>query len=172
MNLEGVIEPEKVEPFLKRKSELQEEIDLLQESIKTLKAKRKCTPRHIDVKDLPESERFKQLRTQGKHLIDTTKMIAYRAETSMANSLREKLSHPDEARCLLKSIYTNEADILPKVEAGILTVRLHHLANASSDAAIRKLCAELNATETLFPQTNLRLVYELGGSQHSGDQVI
>lgn len=162
MNLEDIIESEKVEPFLQKKSALQEEIELLREQVITLKATRKATARHIDVKELPESERFNQLNTHSKHFIDTIKMIAYRAETAMANILRDILAHPDEARRLLQAVYTTEADMIPDTEAGTLTVRLHHLANASSDAAIRKLCNELNDTETLFPRTNLRLVFESG----------
>jgi len=42
----------------------------------------------------------------------------------------------------------------------------HHMANRCSDEAIRKLCDELNATETQFPRTNLRLVLELGSTQN------
>jgi hypothetical protein len=164
MNLEATIEPEQVEPFLRRKAALQEEIDLLRKAIQSNKEARKATPRHIPVTELPESDRFRQLRTQSKHLIDTIKMVAYRAETAMANVLREYLSHPDEARSLLQALYRTEADLLPDLETGTLTVRLHHLANASSDAVIQKLCEELNETETLFPRTHLRLVFELGSS--------
>ena len=91
-------------------------------------------------------------------------MIAYRAETAMANSLRETIAHPDEARTLLRALYHTEADLLPDPEAGTLTVRLHHMANRCSDEAIRKLCDELNATETQFPRTNLRLVLKLGST--------
>jgi hypothetical protein len=164
MNLEVTIEPEQVEPFLQKKAALQEEIDLLEKPIQTDKAARKATPKHLTMAELPEAERFNQLSTQSKHLIDMIKMVAYRAETAMANGLREHLSHPDEARSLLQALYRTEADILPDPEAGTLTVRLHHLANASSDAAIQKLCDELNETETLFPRTNLRLILKLGSS--------
>ncbi len=87
--------------------------------------------------------------TQSKHLVDTLKMIACRAETAMANSL-------------LQALYQIEADLLPDHEAGTLTIRLHHSANASTDAAIQKLCDELNETETLFPRTNLRLILKVG----------
>ena len=59
-----------------------------------------------------------------------------------------------------------EADLLPDHEKGILTVRLHHLANRSSDDAIRHLCDELNATGTIFPGTNLRMFYELISSKY------
>jgi hypothetical protein len=164
LNLEQPIEPQTVEHFVQRKAVLQDAIDRLQQDLQTGKAERKATPKHIPVTELPEPDRFRQLSTQSKHLIDTLKMVAYRAETAMANLLREHLAHPDEARSLLQALYRTEADLLPDLEAGTLTVRLHHLANASSDAAIRKLCEELNATETLFPRTQLRLILNLGSS--------
>jgi hypothetical protein len=158
ITLEETIEPAHVEPFLRRKAALQDELETLQTELDTLKAKRKQTPHHIPLEELPEEARFRQLSSQSKQLIDTLKMIAYRAETAMANSLREHLTRPDEARRLLRALYTTEADLLPDPDAGTLTVRLHHGANAASDQAIEKLCEELNATETIFPRTNLRLV--------------
>ena len=164
MNLEESIEPAQVEPFLAKKASLHEEIESLRQDIQTLKEARKATARHIRVDALPEAQRFRQLSTQSKHLIDTIKMIAFRAETAMANSLRETIAHPDEARSLLQALYQTEADLLPDPEAGTLTVRLHHMANRCSDKAIQKLCDELNATETQFPRTNLRLVLELGST--------
>ena len=162
MSLDEPIEPKHVEPFLQRKAVLQEEIENLQRELEALKAKRKETPHHVSVDELPEEARFRRLSTQSKHLIDTLKMIAYRAETAMANSLREHLKRPDEARRLLRALYTTEADLLPDTEAGTLTVRLHHGANGATNQVIEKLCDELNATETVFPRTNLRLVLKLG----------
>jgi hypothetical protein len=164
ITLEEPIEPEHVEPFMRRKATLQDEIEALQHELDTLKAKRKATPHHITIEELPEEARFRQLSTQSKHLVDTIKMIAYRAETAMANSLREHLKRPDEARRLLCALYTTEADLLPDPAAGTLTVRLHHSANAATDQVIEKLCQELNATETIFPRTNLRLVLQLGST--------
>lgn len=164
ITLEQPIEPKHVAPFMRRKATLQEEIEALQHELDTLKAKRKETPHHITIEELPEEARFRQLSTQSKHLVDTIKMIAYRAETAMANSLREHLKRPDEARRLLCALYTTEADLLPDPAAGTLTVRLHHSANAATDQVIEKLCAELNAAETVFPRTNLRLVLKLGSA--------
>ena len=164
MTLDEPIEPRHVEPFVRRKAALQEEIETFQHELDTLKAKRKETPHHITLDELPEPARFRQLSTQSKHLVDTIKMIAYRAETAMANSLREHLTRPDEARRILRSLYTTEADLLPDPDAGTLTVRLHHSANAATDQVIEQLCAELNATETVFPRTNLRLVLKLGSA--------
>ena len=161
MGLKGEIEPEKVAAFEQKKAELQEQIEGLTKELDELKAQRKAVEHHITIAELPEAERFKQLSTHSKHLIDTIKMVAYRAETAMAQMAREKMHRQDDARSLLRALYSTEADLLPDENAGILTVRVHHQANRCADEVIRHLCTELNQTETIFPGTNLRLVYAL-----------
>ena len=161
MTLEGEIEPRKVEAFVQRKSELQENIAQLQLAVADLKAQRKAAKRHIPYEELPPEAQFDRLSTQSKHLVDAVKMIAYRAETAMAQLIRNKMTRHDDARSLLRAVYGTEIDLAPDPSAGTLTVRLHALANRSSDEAVRYLCAELTATETLFPGTDLRLIYEL-----------
>jgi hypothetical protein len=88
-------------------------------------------------------------------------MIAYRAETAMLGIVREKKSRQDDGRALLRAIYAVEADIVPDKVAGTLTVRLQHLANRMSGETLLHLCTKLNATQTQFPGTEMRLVYEL-----------
>jgi hypothetical protein len=165
INLDDDIEPEKVEAFAQRKSDLIEAIAQLQQEIDELKLKRRATKRHITYNELPEDARFVRLSTQSKHLIDTIKMIAYRAETAMVQTVREKMTRHDDARSLMRAIYKTEVDLEPDLKANTLTVRIHPLANASSDEALRHLCSELNATETIFPGTKLRVIYELVSPQ-------
>ena len=112
----------------------------------------------------PEEERFKRLATPRKHLLDTIKMIAYRAETAMTNILGSSMKKLDERRILLRSIYQTESDLLPDEKNGTLTVKLHHLANHVSDKALQHLCEEMNETNTIFPGTSLRLNYKLGAT--------
>ena len=76
------------------------------------------------------------------------------------------MSRLDDARQLIASLFQTEADLEPDEQAGTLTVRIHHSANRASDEVVRHLCAELNATETIFPGTNLRLAYQLGAEQN------
>jgi len=140
---------------------LREEIELLEKDLATLKAERKQTPQHVRWIDLPEPERFVPLAPTRKRFLDTIKMIAYRAETALASSLREVMARPDDTRALLREIFFTEADLIPDEGAGTLTVALHHLTNRASDAAARFLAEHLNATETVYPGTNLRLVYKL-----------
>jgi hypothetical protein len=153
-----------VDRYQQRKGQLREEIDTLARQIEQLKQQRQQTDHHITVKQLPEQDRFTRLRTERKHFIDTIKMISYRAETSMTSLLQENLARSEDTRALLRQIYDTEADLLPDTEAKTLTVQLHHLTQAAHDLALRKLCLHLNATETLFPGTDLRLVFKVGST--------
>ncbi len=154
-----------VQGFQQRKGHLQEEIQILDLEIDNIKQLRKKTEHHIPVKSLPEEDRFTRLRTERKHLIDTLKMIAYRAESSMASLLREHMARGgDDARALLRQIFQTEADLTPDLAANTLTIRLHHLTQAAHDQAIEYLLADLNATQTVFPGTSLTLIFKLGSS--------
>jgi hypothetical protein len=53
------------------------------------------------------------------------------------------------------------ADLCPDEAAGTLTVNLHHLSNACSDQLATKMADELNATETTFPGTKLKMIFKL-----------
>ena len=154
-----------IDRFQQRKGQLREEIQTRDLEIDKLKQIRKSTPHHVAVKELPEEDRFTRLRTERKHFIDTLKMIAYRAESSMASLLREHLARGgDDARALLRQIFQAEADLTPDLGANTLTVRLHHLTQAAHDRAIEKLLEDLNATQTVFPGTELILVFKLGSA--------
>ena len=78
----------------------------------------------------------------------------------MAQIVRQKMARRGDARSLLRAIYATEVDILPDPLAKTLTIQLHSLASQSSDQAVHHLCDVLDATETLFPGTDLRLIYE------------
>jgi hypothetical protein len=114
---------------------------------------------------LREETQALELEIERKHFIDTLKMIAYRAESSMASLLREHMVRGgDDARALLRQIFQTEADLTPDLAANTLTVRLHHLTQAAHDQAIEQLLVELNATQTVFPGTTLTLIFKLGSA--------
>jgi hypothetical protein len=68
----------------------------------------------------------------------------------------------EDARAFLRQTYDTEVDLFPGAQNKTLTARLHHLTQGAHDEAVRHLCDEPNATETLFPGTDLRLVYKVG----------
>jgi phage tail protein X len=147
-----------------QQGQLQEQSEHLQRELEALKEQRKAAPHHVLVKELPEEYGFTRLRSERKHFLDTIKMICYRAETSMVSIVREKLTRADDGRALLRQIFTTEVDLIPDLPQQTLTVRLHHLTQRAHDDVIRHLCDELNATETQFPGTGLKLIYKLGSS--------
>jgi hypothetical protein len=164
IHLEGDIEVDKVEDYQKKKTILLESVQLLESELSATKQQRAEVQRHINISQLPEEERFKRLAIPRKHLLDTIKMVAYRAETAMANILATSMKKTDERRSLLRSIYQTEADLIPDEKNATLTVQLHHLANHASDLALQNLCDEINQTNTIFPGTKLRLIYKLGAT--------
>ena len=172
LGLEGEITPGQVEAYENKKAALQDEVGGLRAEVDSLKKKRKEVAKHITFGELPEDARFERLAVSSKHMIDTIKMIAYRSETSMAHILRDKMSRQDDARALLQSIYTTEVDLIPDYNANILTVRLHNMSSRTHEEAVIHLCNELSETETVYPGTDLRIIYELVSSQNLRDQEI
>jgi hypothetical protein len=164
LNIEQTIDAEKMEPFLAEKSALNEQIEYLKTDIAKLKADRKETAHYVKIQDLPEEDRFRKLATASKHFVDTIKILAYRSECSLSNIVREFMPKPDQAKALLCALYATEADILPDYANNTLTVSLHHSARVHTDSVIAKLCDELSATETVFPRTDLRMIFKLGSA--------
>ena len=172
LTLAEPIQPEAVEKYSQKKAQLLESLRELEEQLAELKIKRKATPRHVPLKELPAEQRFRRLAPHKKQLVDTIKMIAYRAETALASLLGPELARPAEARSVLQGIFTDHVDLEPNETARTLTVKLHPLANSSNQAAIQKLCDDLNQTETQFPGTNLRMIYQFGSTQFPRDQEV
>jgi hypothetical protein len=162
LELAGPLEASKAESYMGKTTVLSDEIKEEEDAITALKTKRKQAGKHITVAELPEEERFLKLATRSKSFIDTIKIIAYRAETAMAHIVREKLNahHQDEARTLIRDICTTPADLRPDPQAKTLTVTLHSLATPKLNAAVAHLCEELNASETLYPGTDLRMIFK------------
>ena len=79
---------------------MRDEIEFLDTDPAALKAQRKETPKHVRWVDLPEPERFAPLAPTRKQFLDTVKVIAYRAETALASSLRQALARSEDARAL------------------------------------------------------------------------
>lgn len=154
-------EPAEVEAWQAQKARLHQTITTGQARVDALKARRKTIPRHVTLSELPATEQFPQLRTERKHFVDTIKLLSYRAETALVGTVREVLARRDDARSLVREILRTTADLQPDPAQKTLTVRLHPLPTALQDAAVRALAAELTATETLFPGTDLRLVFSL-----------
>ena len=91
-------------------------------------------------------------------------MIAYRAETRMMVPVITTQGKKPNARRLLRALLTSDANIIPVPANGILRIQLLGLGSDACDRMLAPLVEELNATNTIYPGTDLRLVYELAGN--------
>jgi hypothetical protein len=142
-----------------KKGETLAAIQQKQTRLSELKALRKTHPRHIQIKDLPPEDRVAQLRSGRKHFIDTIKLIAYRAETALVELARETLRRGDDARSFVRGLLRSTINLRPDPQRGELRIEVHGQTNLIHDQAALHLCEELNATETRYPGTDLRLHY-------------
>lgn len=156
----------KLKKLIVKKAEIHQEINILEMQASVLKDKKKNIDRKITYSSLPKSEQFSNAINDRKHFMDNIKMIAYRAETGMYNLIKKQLNehHQDESRKLLQQIYTSDADIVPDYINKTLTVKLHNLNYKKDDKVVSYLCEKLNETETEFPGTDLKIIYELVSS--------
>jgi hypothetical protein len=156
--------PGQIQSFELAGGQLREKVQAQSVLIGQLKEQRGGMARKVPLKEVPEGERIRQLCPESKHFIDTVKMIAYRAESALAGEVREHLQREDDARALLRRVFVTAANLRPDYPQRTLTVELHRLGSPLQDAAVAKLCEELNATETCFPTTDLKLICRQVGS--------
>jgi hypothetical protein len=131
--------------------------------IAQLKERRKSVPQHIAMKDLAQEERYTKLRSVSKHFVDTIKMIAYRAETVLLGIVAPKLKRQGDVRSWIRQVLRGSVNLIPNQEQQTLTVQLHPLTNHTHNQVLKDLCTQLTDTQTLYPTTNLRLVFEFLG---------
>jgi len=167
LELHPEMDEKKVAKWNRQKADLVEEIEQLEHEIKQLKVKLAENPKHLDWHDLKDEDKFERLKPSRKHLTDTIKMIAYRAETAMVNIVREKLARKDDARSLICDLFKSEADILPDIEVGILTIQVHSMANPRSNRAIAHLLEHLNNAEFNYPGTKLKMSFRMAAPTSS-----
>ena len=88
-------------------------------------------------------------------------MVAYRAETQLANLVGPLLpDRDDEARKFIRQVFALPADLLPDYEQGTLLVCLHSMSTPRDNQALAKLCGVLNDLAVCYPGTELQLVLE------------
>ena len=130
------------------------EIDKLKEAVAKL-------PEKVALDTILDPEKIVQLERERKVLVDTIKLTAYRAESTLARRIAPFFArHDDEARKFLKTIFQATADTLPDECRGTLTIRFHGLANPRASRALRELCDLVSESDVCYPGTRLRLRFE------------
>jgi len=152
--------------WFNRKSSLLEELEHYEHELEGVKERIKSTPKHIAWEELSEEDQFQRLSPGRKQLMDTIRMIAYRAETAMAGLMKGPTIDTPAARRILQDLFITEADILLDTNAKILTVRVHKASRPAVNRALSLLFKRLNNSEVIYPGTDMQIFYELGGEGH------
>jgi len=101
-----------------------------------------------------------RLDVERKRIMDAIRMATYNAESALARMITPHYARADdEARTLLREIFKSPADL--EVRGHKLHVTILPLSAPRRTKAMAGLCADLTATETLYPGTDLTLVYSV-----------
>jgi len=104
----------------------------------------------------------RRLDDERKRLHDAIRMATWNAEATLARALGAHYARAeDEAHTLLAEAFSTSADL--QVKGDELHVSLEPLSAPRRSRAIAALATELTATETLYPGTELRIVYSVKG---------
>ena len=151
----------RVAEHLLRCQQLDQRLAELAEQRIALLDQRKKTKKRIKLADIPVDQRPRLIAPARTQFLNTIRITSYRAETALANMLRDHLSRPDDIRVLLQDLFTQDADLIVDREGKTLTVSVHHFTNPQASRAINAILEELNHSETIYPGTNLMLRYQL-----------
>jgi hypothetical protein len=151
--------PDKI---IQMKEEKLAELQFLKTEKQRLNAEKKAIPRKIPASALPDDLKLKRIAPSRKLLLDTVRMMAYRAEIVLAGVAREHASEAfDEQHALMKTIFDSHADLIPDGEKRLLEVVIHPAGEARRNRLISAIIDTVNAAEFHYPGTDLLMRYRL-----------
>jgi transposase len=137
-------------------AELSATLEQVQTQLDQHQAAARALPARVPIGETrPEAARH---NGEHKRLVDAIRMATYNAESALVRLLAPHYARAvDEARSLLREAYAAPADI--RLVDNQMHVTLNPLSAPHRTRAIAALCDELTATQTLYPGTDLTLVY-------------
>jgi transposase len=124
-----------------------------------LEAKRTRVPTRVPVQEISEGEVIK-LDTERKLLTDLLKMVAYQAESDLVRLITPHFSRvEDEGRTLVQNALATTGNI--EVVDKELRIHLEPLSAPRRTKALLALCEQVNATDTIYPGTDLRMRFDV-----------
>jgi len=118
----------------------------------------RATPSHIPLREVRPDARL--LEEERKLITHAIRMAAYNSESTLARMITPHYRRAqDEARALIREAMTLSGDI--RIDGDTLHVTLDPATAPRRSRAIAALCRELTATETTYPDTNLKIAYSV-----------
>lgn len=153
--------PGPIKAWIERKSAIMDGIADLDDKLDAARLSRRKASKHIPFDELPPEHQFERLAPTRKLVLDTVRMIAYRAETALAALVRAEMSSPEEARSMVKALFNTAADLRPDPQRKELRILLHPLAEPRLNRMAEAMLVHLNEAEFTYPGTELRMVYQM-----------
>jgi hypothetical protein len=131
-------------------AELRKQLQAAEDRVSRLEQKLEKMPKRV-----PASE-LRVLKREKKYVVDAVKLTAYQIETELLGMLREHYQRTeDEGRTFLQAAFQSSARL--EVGENELRVTLTAQSSPHRSRALAALCENLNALQTCFPGTSLRL---------------
>jgi len=154
---------EQIPKLTTQQGKYQQRIEQLETQKSALLKERSKHRSRIKVKHMATEKQYNQLKTESKKVINIIRMIAYRAETAVANIISPLLNNKNAEnikRMVVKQIINTPSDLMPNYQNKTLEVTLHHLSAERFNKPAKQLAQLLNQTQTIFPGTDLRMVFK------------
>jgi hypothetical protein len=147
--------------WLEKQATIKERIEEIQVQINQKVEELSNISSKIKLKDMPEPSRYNRLKKESKIFMNIIKMIAYRSETALFNSIKPFYKNNEkDGRQIIHTMLSSSANLQPDYENKILKIIIHSQATPRANNALKHLCDLLNQTETIYPLTNLKLVFD------------
>jgi hypothetical protein len=118
------------------------------------------TPSHLPLGQVRPQARL--LDEETKLLTHAIRMAAYNAESTLARMIRGHYARADhEARALLREAITLSGDL--QITGDTVHLRLDPASAPRRSRALAALCTQLTDTETIYPDTQLKIAYSIKG---------
>ena len=144
--------------------ELLRELSAARAEADARKNDRDALPERVTVADLPDEARTVRLPALRKRLSDGLKMLAYQVESDLVRAVAPHYARVlDEGRTLIASALASSGDL--EVTETELRITLAPQSSPHRTRAIAAVCEQLDAMDTRFPGTALRLRYGIRGRE-------
>lgn len=134
------------------------------EQLEQATAESRQTPSHLPLGQVRPAARL--LDEERKLLTHAIRMAAYNAESTLARMIRPHYARAeDEARTLIREAMTLSGDI--QITANTVHLRLDPASAPRRSRALAALCDQLTATETIYPDTQMKIEYSIKGHRRT-----
>jgi hypothetical protein len=134
------------------------------DQLEQAKVASRATPERVALREVRPDARL--LNEERKLITHAIRMAAYNAETTLARILHGHYSRADdEARALIRETMTLSGDL--EIRGDTLHVRLDPTTAPRRSRALHAICQQLTATETRYPDTNLKIAYSVKSQTHN-----